>query len=290
MSVATPAQGQISRRVPRHRLAVPVNMTLLRCGVPDCLPGRSLDLSEAGMAAIVAGEVAPGDTVGVEFRLPDAGIPFQAKAVVRHQARLRCGVEFVGLSVEQQATIRSWSQSGAVERSRADLQALSPIAPKPPLPVAEHQHRQWLTGKWRWVLERRLLWATLAVLVVLALAGWWHWYEAWKELESHLPRESKLVIAADPGSTRALEPVVTYRVDPVYPHEARRAKVEGVVLIDATVTPDGTVVGVKPVSGPALLAHAAADAVRSWRFAPYKVDGKVSTVQTTVAVEFRAPR
>src|SRR5882757_2196575 len=104
MASPSPARADlIPRRVPRHPVAVPVDLTVLRSGVPDCIPGRSVDVGEGGLAAIVAGELRPGDSVGVEMRLPHANHPLMAKAVVRHQARLRCGLEFVGLSVDQRA-------------------------------------------------------------------------------------------------------------------------------------------------------------------------------------------
>jgi len=60
------------------------------------IPGRSLDLGEGGLAAILAGAVYPGDSVAVEFLLPEMGLGLHAKAVVRHHADLRCGLEFLG--------------------------------------------------------------------------------------------------------------------------------------------------------------------------------------------------
>src|SRR6267142_5755002 len=98
----------IPRRVSRHTTAIPVDVTVLRSGIPNNIPGRSLDLSEAGMLAVLAAEFRPGDSVGLEFRLPNVSAPLRAKAVVRHQTQLRCGFEFRGLSQDQQASIRYW--------------------------------------------------------------------------------------------------------------------------------------------------------------------------------------
>jgi protein TonB len=50
---------------------------------------------------------------------------------------------------------------------------------------------------------------------------------------------------------------------------------------------DGSVVNVKALNGPEILGQAAVDALRWWRFEPYRVDGKPVVVETTVAVEFR---
>jgi len=56
------------------------------------------------------------------------------------------------------------------------------------------------------------------------------------------------------------------KVAPIYPDLARRMKVEGVVNVEATVDPDGKVQSTKTLSGNAILAPAAEDAVSKWRF------------------------
>jgi TonB family protein len=53
---------------------------------------------------------------------------------------------------------------------------------------------------------------------------------------------------------------------PVYPAIAVKMKVEGVVKMDVTIDPDGSVAGVKVVSGHQLLVSAAVDAVKKWRY------------------------
>src|ERR1700740_2208657 len=71
------ARPPLGRRVaPRRRVAVPVNVTVLRSGVPDAVPGRSVDVGEGGLGAVLAAELFPGELVGVEFRLPDGGSIF----------------------------------------------------------------------------------------------------------------------------------------------------------------------------------------------------------------------
>ena len=60
-----------------------------------------------------------------------------------------------------------------------------------------------------------------------------------------------------------------HKVQPVYPPEARRMHVEGNVVIDAMVTASGQVDELKLVSGDPLLAPAAMEAVRQWRYTPY---------------------
>ena len=55
-------------------------------------------------------------------------------------------------------------------------------------------------------------------------------------------------------------------VPPAYPAIALKMRIEGTVKLDVTIDPDGSVADVKVVSGHQLLASAAADAVKKWRF------------------------
>ena len=84
-----------------------------------------------------------------------------------------------------------------------------------------------------------------------------------------------------------MEKLVAYKVEPVYPSPARQGKVHGVVVLHALIGPDGSVLDVRPMSGPQELTPAAMDAVKAWRYEPYRVNGKPVEVGTTVAVEFR---
>ena len=63
------------RVFPRHPINVTLDLIALRSGVPDNLPGRCTDISEAGVGAVVAGELAAGLQVAVELRLPNVGVP-----------------------------------------------------------------------------------------------------------------------------------------------------------------------------------------------------------------------
>jgi len=50
---------------------------------------------------------------------------------------------------------------------------------------------------------------------------------------------------------------------------------------------DGSVVSMHALNGPEVLARAAMDALRWWKFEPYRVNGEPAVVETTVAVEFK---
>lgn len=286
----------VRRRVPRYPVAVPVDVTVLRSGIPDTVPGRALDVGEGGVAVVLAGELRPGDSVGVEFRLPNLGLPLQAKAVVRHQASLRCGLEFRGLSPEQQAMIRYWGERAAQNRpsirSSVVISHSSETRTSPTHAAQSSSLDAHAAQPERSALSPRVLWLGLSVFVVVACLGWWRWYRAWDELESRLPaREARVeqhrtgVPIKIPADT--MQQFVTHKVDPEYPDAARQANIQGIVVLDALIGPDGVVEDLRPLSGPDVLAPAAVDAVKWWRFQPYRVNGEPVEVETTLAVEFR---
>ncbi|HTZ89051.1 MAG TPA: energy transducer TonB [Alloacidobacterium sp.] len=61
---------------------------------------------------------------------------------------------------------------------------------------------------------------------------------------------------------------VEKRVAPVYPEIAKRMRISGVVHVEATVAPDGSVTAVKTTAGNKMLSPAAEDAVKHWKFVP----------------------
>ena len=74
--------------------------------------------------------------------------------------------------------------------------------------------------------------------------------------------------------------------EPRYPAIAREAHVQGTVVLAATISKSGTIENLHVVSGPPLLAGAAVDAVRGWRYRPYLLNGEPVEVETTVRVVF----
>jgi len=78
------------------------------------------------------------------------------------------------------------------------------------------------------------------------------------------------------------------RVQPKYPQAALAVHTEGAVEIDATINKEGSVTNVKVLSGNAVLAHAAVEAVRQWRYKPYYLDGQPVEIETQITVKFKA--
>jgi len=294
-AAATQAPARVftnTRRVPRFPLAVPADVTVLRSGIPYSIPGRSVTLGERGVGLVIAGELYPGDSVGIEFRLPDAGGPFRLKAIVRYQALLHCGLEFVSLTSEQQTLIEHWTRRKAVTNPIAsssdagshfsNLSSGTALAPSIAAP------RKNAEPKRRGKRFRPATWAAVAAVLLLSALGWWHWHQAWGELESQIP-------ASGPPSQQpptyvpaeAMQGLLTHKIEPIYPEAARLAKVQGVVVLDALIGADGTVVDLRAISGPDELTSAALDAVKWWRFQPYLVNGQAVQVKTRLAVDFR---
>ena len=80
------------------------------------------------------------------------------------------------------------------------------------------------------------------------------------------------------------------KVAPVYPSSALRLRLEGSVQLLATISRKGDIAAVKILSGDQTLAHAAADAVKQWKYKPYLLNGSPVEIQTQVTVNFKLPR
>lgn len=84
-------------------------------------------------------------------------------------------------------------------------------------------------------------------------------------------------------------PVKVKDVPPVYPAVAKAAKVSGVVVLEATVGPDGRVTDTRVVRSIPLLDQAAIDAVQQWEYKPTMVKGQAVPVIVTISVNFTNP-
>ena len=72
----------------------------------------------------------------------------------------------------------------------------------------------------------------------------------------------------------------------VYPAIAKAAGVSGTVTLAAIISKTGTIENLRVTGGPAMLRQAAFDAVSTWRYRPYLLDGQPVEVETTVSVIF----
>ena len=76
------------------------------------------------------------------------------------------------------------------------------------------------------------------------------------------------------------------KVTPTYPPLARQARIQGSVLLQAVISKDGSIEGLKVVSGPPMLIQSALDAVKQWKYKPYILNGEPVEVDTQVTVTF----
>jgi protein TonB len=83
------------------------------------------------------------------------------------------------------------------------------------------------------------------------------------------------------------EPKKLKNVPPVYPDIAKQARVQGVVILECTISPQGKVTDVKVLRGIPLLDQAATDAVRQWVYTPTLLNGVPVPVIMTVTVNFK---
>lgn len=268
-------------------MQAPLDVTVLRSGIPDTVPGRSTNLGERGIAAVIAGELAPGETVGVEISLSSGMEPLRIRATVRYQHDLQCGLEFAALTAEQRAVIREWAREAklGVEASAVPVQvfaAKTNETPKGEVQPSSQKSRSSARRGWVWLVA-------FLLVGIAAAAYWWRWNRGWQELESRL-KASGTASADMPRAqvpAEVMEKLLVHRVEPVYPAEARKQNLQGIIAIDIVVGRDGSVITMHPLNGPEVLARAAMDALRWWKFEPYRVNGEPVVVASRVAVEFK---
>lgn len=83
-------------------------------------------------------------------------------------------------------------------------------------------------------------------------------------------------------------PERVHYVDPTYPEIARKARIEGVVILEAIIAKDGSVKNVRVLKNlPFQLTEAAVRAVQQWRYTPSALNGKPVEVKMTVTVNFK---
>lgn len=300
-------------------MRAPLDVTVVRSGVPDTVPGRSLNVCERGIAAMLAGELTAGEVVGIEIRLPLAADSLQTRALVRYQDKLRCGMEFLGLTAEQRGTIREWSKEAkaepdttlpaatgnrarpiTTEKAMAKIDILRGAFLKSDIAKNDKEASGTTSGGNaspgdgsgnRKKKRRGMGWVVFCVLLLLAAASalWWRWNREWNELESGLKPQAAARAEKPQAQVPAevMERLLVHRVQPAYPAEARKENLQGVIALDIVVGRDGSVLNMRALNGPEILARAAMDGLRWWKFAPYRVNGEPAVVETTVAVEFK---
>jgi periplasmic protein TonB len=95
------------------------------------------------------------------------------------------------------------------------------------------------------------------------------------------PKQGPVRISAGVAAGQLIAPI-----RPVYPAIARQARIQGTVIVEATISKEGVVKHARVVSGPPMLAGAALSAIEQARYLPYKLNEEPVEVETTVRVIF----
>lgn len=108
------------------------------------------------------------------------------------------------------------------------------------------------------------------------------------------PADAEGLVVPSPTERRPIRigggmkpPAKTHHVSPEYPADARNAGLSGVVILEATIGPDGEVTKAQVVRSVPGLDEAALAAVRQWRYAPTLLNGEAVPVIMTVTVNFQ---
>lgn len=100
------------------------------------------------------------------------------------------------------------------------------------------------------------------------------------------PRPTLATLKISQGVSQGL---LIKRVDPKYPPSALAMHVQGAVLLNATISREGLISNLTVVKGDKVLAYAATEAVRQWRYKPYYLNGTPVEIETQITVNFRLP-
>jgi len=76
------------------------------------------------------------------------------------------------------------------------------------------------------------------------------------------------------------------KTQPAYPPLARQARIQGTVVLQAEISKDGSIQNLRLISGHPMLAPAAIEAVKQWKYKPYLLNGEPVEVETQVQVNF----
>jgi protein TonB len=74
--------------------------------------------------------------------------------------------------------------------------------------------------------------------------------------------------------------------DPKYPSDAKQAHINGRVVLEATISNSGKVEDLCVSQGPAMLQQVSVDAVKTWRYKPFELNGQAAEVKTLINVDF----
>ena len=105
-------------------------------------------------------------------------------------------------------------------------------------------------------------------------------------MPSGVPQPGPQTLKVSQGVSQGL---LVKKVPPVYPPQAMQSHLQGSVQLLATISKDGDITNIKALSGEPVLARAAMDAVKQWKYKPYYLDTEPVEIQTQITVNFKLP-
>jgi TonB family protein len=105
--------------------------------------------------------------------------------------------------------------------------------------------------------------------------------------EAALPKLAPSSVRVSQGVSQGL---LLKKVPPVYPAMALQLHKQGAVEVLAKISKQGLITEVKVLNGDSMLAKAATDAVRQWKYRPYLLNGEPVEIQTQITIIFKAPK
>jgi len=172
----------------------------------------------------------------------------------------------------------------SAESANANTGHESPGVCAAPDPLEEERNQGHFAGMRKFGLY------TLAVIARFLIGFNW----AWKPLDPMTnPAKGRVTlistIPAVPAGLSLFEVVegtLLHRVDPTYPMDALRLRTQGEVGLQVRISEDGLVYGAKAIRGEPILSQAAVEAVRQWRFSPYRMNDKPFDVAAQITFDF----
>jgi TonB family protein len=105
-----------------------------------------------------------------------------------------------------------------------------------------------------------------------------------QQQQSEQQRPKRVRVSEAEGVAKAL---LVKKVEPEYPQEARDKRIQGAVVLQVEISEAGDVKDARLISGHPLLAEAAIEALKQWKYKPYLLNGEPVQVETRATVDFR---
>jgi len=145
-------------------------------------------------------------------------------------------------------------------------------------------------GQFHFSGTRKVTLLSLAVIACFLIGLRWGWKPV--DLMANSPKGQVTLISAVAtvpaplSRSRLVEGALLHRVDPIYPTEALRRSIQGRVSVQVRINKDGLVYDAKATQDDPVLAQSAVQAVREWRFTPYRINDKPFDVAAQITFDF----